>query len=393
MRIRSLLRRSPLLFSLLVCCATAIAADSVSNPPPERDDGWRLGTLAEAGFDLDIMRDLDQKLQKGQFTNVHMVAVEQGGKLVYEQYLSGIDQNWGTSLGHRKFDHDSLHDLRSISKSVTAILLGMALGEEFEAVLDKPVIDYFPEYADDLAPGAEQITVEHVLTMTSGLEWNEMDVSYSNPENDEIQLYYTSDPVRRVLSKPLVSEPGTAWYYSGGDTMIVAALVEKITGMPFLEFAHENLFKPLNIPPKYIEWRGLGFWSAWPTLPSAASGLRMRVRDLAKIGHLMLHEGRWQEQQIVPASWVAASMQRHTEQTYDKWSRNGMFGYGYQWWHGEFKADAGDFTAITGVGYGSQRLFVIPQRDLAITVFAGNYNQGPWRISTLVMLKVVGAAP
>ena len=381
------------LFVLLFSVTSASGADSVSNPPIERDDGWQLGTLADAGFDLDIMKDLDRKLENNQFTNVHMVVIEQGGKLVYEKYLSGTDQNWGTPIGRRKFDHDSLHDLRSISKSVTALLLGIALGDDFAATLNKPVTDFFPEYADRFEAGAEKITVEQVLTMTSGWEWNEMDVPYSNTENDEIQLYYTSDPIRRVLSKPMRTEPGKAWYYSGGDTMVVGALVEKISGKPFLEFAHEVLFEPLGIAPKFVEWRGLGFWSEWRTLPSAASGLRLRTRDLAKIGHLMLNQGRWQDRQIVPAGWVEASMQRHTEQTYDKWSSDGVYGYGYQWWHGQFKTNAGDFTSITGVGYGSQRLFVIPEKDLAVTVFAGNYGSGPWRISTLVMLKIIEATP
>ena len=381
------------LFVLVFSGAPAFGADSVSNPPSERDDGWQVGTLAEAGFDLDVMHDLDRKLDNKQFTNVHMVVVEHGGKLVYEKYLSGTDENWGTPLGHRQFDHDSLHDLRSISKSVTALLLGIALGENFEATLDQPVIEFFPEYEDRLEPDAEKITLRHVLTMTTGWEWNEMDTSYSNTANDAIQLYYTADPIRRVLSKPMRSPPGTAWYYSGGDTMILAALVERISGQPFLEFAHSVLFEPLGISPEFIEWTGLGFWSEWPTLPAAESGLRMRTRDLARIGRLMLDEGRWQGRQLVPAKWIELSMQRHTEQAADQWSSRGVYGYGFQWWHGRFKTDYGEFTAITGVGYGSQRLFIIPEKNLSVTVFAGNYGRGPWRISTLVMLKIIEAAP
>ncbi len=313
-----------LLILLFFICVSVVAhaEDSVSNPPLERDDGWQVRTLAEAGFDLEKMRELDRDLEGGAFTNVHMLVVEYDGKLVYEKYLSGSDQNWGTPLGRREFDHDSLHDLRSISKSVTALLLGIALGDDFEAALAKPIIEYFPKYANSFAPGAEKITLEHVLTMTDGWEWNEMEVPYSSNNNDEIQLYYSPDPIKRILSKPIRSEPGSAWYYNGGTTMVLGALVEKISGKPFLEFAREALGEPLGVPDQYAEWHGLGFWSTWPTLPSVASGLRMRARDLAKVGSLMLHNGEWQGNQVVPAAWVRVSMQRHTEQTNGRWSPN-----------------------------------------------------------------------
>ena len=88
-----------------------------------------------------------------------------------------------------------------------------------------------------------------------------------------------------------------------------------------------------------------------------------------------------------------ASMQRHTEQTYAKWSSRGIYGYGYQWWHGRFIGRGNRFTAITGVGYGSQRLFVIPEKKLVVTAFAGNYGTGPWQVSRWVMERIVEAAP
>ena len=337
------------------------------------------------------MEQLDSKLESGDFTNVHIVVVEYDGKLVYEKYLSGMDENWGQSIGHVEFNHDRLHDLRSISKSVTALLLGIALGEDFQAALSRPIIDYFPELSSQIAPGAEKITLEQVLTMSTGLEWNEMDVPYSNDSNDEIQLYSSADPVRQVLTKPLRDEPGEYWYYNGGTTMVLAALVAELSGKQFLEFADEALFRPLGIKPSDVEWRGLGIWQR--KLPSAASGLRMRARDLAKIGSLMLHQGQWQGKQIVSPGWVQASSLRHMEQTYRKWSMDGVYGYGYHWWHGDFKWLWGDFTAITGVGYGGQRLFIVPEKKLAVTVFAGNYGTGIWRMSERVMSRIVDAAP
>ena len=106
----------------------------------------------------------------------------------------------------------------------------------------------------------------------------------------------------------------------------------------------------------------------------------------------MLNEGKWKGKQVVPAGWIEASSQRHTEQTRSDWSRSGVYGYGYQWWHGQFQ-DGEGFTAIAGVGYGSQRLFVIPEKKLAVTALAGNYGTGAWYVSTSVMREIVRAAP
>jgi CubicO group peptidase (beta-lactamase class C family) len=385
-----ILSASLLLILILTGCDDVHAVDSIK-APPILDDGWPVASLTESGFDIEKMIRIDKRLEAGGYTNVHMVAVEYDGRLVYEKYLSGKDESWGSPADHREFNQDSLHDLRSVSKSVTALMLGIALGDDFEAALAKPIVEYFPEFADEMPAGAENITLHHALTMSTGLEWNEMDVPYSKPGNDARQLYSALDPIEQVLTKPMRDKPGKDWYYNGGATMVLAALVAKLSGQEFLAFSEENLTKPLGIKPSGVEWRGLGIWKR--RLPSAASGLRLRLRDLAKIGSLMLHQGRWQGKQVVPALWVEASSQRHMEQTYRKWSMGGVYGYGYQWWHGNFEGAWGKFTSITGVGLGGQRVFVISEKKLAITVFAGNYSTGIWKMSEHVASRIVDAAP
>ena len=107
----------------------------------------------------------------------------------------------------------------------------------------------------------------------------------------------------------------------------------------------------------------------------------------------MLNDGRWQGQQLVPREWVRLSSQRHTEQTFPNWSLDGIYGYGYQWWPADFRGEYGKFSAITGVGYGGQRLFVIPENDMVVTIFAGNYGNGIWRMSEQVLAEIMVAAP
>ncbi|MBT8437655.1 MAG: beta-lactamase family protein [Gammaproteobacteria bacterium] len=378
---------------LLQTGCSSVAPVSLTNQSSERDNEWPTANLEDSGFDVEKMQRLTQRLESGWHPNAHMVLVEYDGKLVYENYLSGEDENWGQPVGHRVFAADSVHDLRSVSKSVTSLLLGIALGDDFETALSRPIIEYFPEFADQVAPGVEQVTLHQVLAMSAGFKWNEMVMPYANKKNDERRLYYAPDPVQYALTRPLHTKPGESWYYNGGMTMVIAALIEKISGKPFLEFAREKLADPLGISEADVEWRGLGIWPSRPTLPSAASGLRATARDLAKIGSLVLHEGRWKDRQIVPRAWVLASTQRHMEQTYPGWSLDGIYGYGYQWWHGNFSGEYGDFTAITAVGYGGQRLFVIPEKKLAVTIFAGNYGNGIWRMSEQVLAEIIAAAP
>ncbi|MEM7294794.1 MAG: serine hydrolase, partial [Pseudomonadota bacterium] len=332
----------------------ALSHSAIADEAPAlRDDDWSVASLGDSGFDVAKMNALTDKLERDIHDNAHAVLVEHDGKLVYEQYFEGPDQSWGSDLGIVRYDFDKRHDLRSVSKSVTALILGIAIGDHIERALATPIAEFFPKRKQYASKGYEAITLHHVLTMTMGVEWNEMTVPYSNPQNDEIQLYYNADPFRYVFEKAVRDEPGSKWYYNGGSTMLLAGVVQQVTGKTFLDYAHEALFKPLGITD--VQWRGDNIWQRG--LPSAASGLRLRARDLAKIGSLMLHDGQWQGKQIIPKEWVERSSIRHTEQNSGNWNMGGIYGYGYQWWHGNFRGSWGTFTAITGAGYGGQNLF------------------------------------
>lgn len=126
------------------------------------------------------------------------------------------------------FDRDSLHDLRSLSKSVTSALLGIAIGSDYEQVFETPVTQYFPNL--QTSPQWEAVTLHHALTMTAGIEWNEITVPYTDETNDEIRLYAARDPVAMVLSRPVITTPGAVWYYNGGLSQLLAAIVQKVKG-------------------------------------------------------------------------------------------------------------------------------------------------------------------
>lgn len=380
----SILPRLAALTAVGFLAAAAPIAAPVS-PPAELQDGWPVGTVADAGLDETAMGELTAALRDGSLPEAHAVLVEHDGRLVYETYLEGNDERWGDPLGHVVFGPESLHDLRSVTKSVTSALLGIALGGNYEKALDAPIPAFFPDLQGRFGAGLEQVTLRHVLTMTAGLEWNEMSVPYTERENDEIQLYYTKDPVAMVLARPLRDPPGQRWYYNGGLTQVLAGIIERRTGKPLDAYAEEALFAPLGITD--YEWLGSSLWPDG-TSPSAASGLRLKARDLAKIGSLFLNRGQWQGQQIVPAEWVALSTQRHVEDI--AWSAGGIYGYGFMWYPGRVQGDNG-YPVVRAMGNGNQRIFILPDQKLAVTVFAGRYNRFSFPLGEEIRKRIAAA--
>jgi CubicO group peptidase (beta-lactamase class C family) len=198
--------------------------------------------------------------------------------------------------------------------------------------------------------------------------------AYSDPRNSEIAMERAADRYRFVLERPLVAEPGSRWVYHGGATAVLAHLIADGTGTPLFDYAREKLFEPLGIVDS--EWvRGSN------GEPAAASGLRLRPRDLARIGQLVLNQGNWAARQVVPRSWLQASFENRIPAV------DGLE-YGYQWWLGRGRLDGRRW--IAGFGNGGQRLVIIPDLDLVVAILAGNYNhQDAWKVPVTVMGEIL----
>jgi CubicO group peptidase (beta-lactamase class C family) len=314
------------------------------------------------GFATSIGRRLCAGVEAGLLPHLHVVLAERGGETILESYGSGPDENWGRSIGDVTFAADTLHDLRSVSKSIVSLLYGIALERGEVPRLDTPILDLFPDYPDLAAdPQRQQLTIEHALTMTLGMEWDETR-PYTDPENSEIAMEMAPDRYRYILERPFVAEPGTRWIYSGGATALVGEILQRGTGRKLPDFARERLFAPLGI--ETFEW------AAGPDgTHSPASGLRLTAPDLLKIGRLVLGNGLWQDHRIVPEAWLTASLRPviATGEGPD---------YGYFWFCGQAPVPAlgGPVPWFAGFGNGGQRLFLCPKADIAAVIFSGNYN-------------------
>jgi CubicO group peptidase (beta-lactamase class C family) len=333
--------------------------------PLEAGDEWPTGSPEAAGLDPAILCSLNETLDKSPDMNVHAVLVVRGGKLVYETYRSGLDFRWTLASGMVTHTPQMQHDVRSMSKSVVSLLVGIALDRKLIASIDDPVFTYFPQYASLRTPAKDRILLRHLLTMRSGLQWDELHTSFSDPTNSGRMMYRSSDPYRFVLEQPVQHEPDEKFNYSGGNTQLLAGVLQKATGEPLAEFAKAALFEPLGITQ-----------FTWPNGPASGEviadwGLRLRPRDMAKIGELVLRKGMWNGRRVVSEAWIEESTQaRPTNESFGM-AWNPL--YGYQWWMGNSAIGDHAISWIAGIGWGGQRIYIAPAYDLIVVITSGLY--------------------
>ena len=332
----------------------------MSSNPAELHDGWDVAAPEAQGLDPAVLCAIGPRFEDWKEANAHAVLVVRHGALVYEHYFAGDDERWDEPLGRVVYDAGKLHDLRSVTKSVTSLLVGIALDHGWIKDVDTPVLSYFPKYADLRTPQKDAITLHHLLTMSAGFAWDELRLPPNPKKNTDALMAAAPDPYRFLLEQPLEEKPGEVWNYNSGATALLAAILHKASGKPLDALAKEELFDPLGITD--VEW------ARYPNGdPIAGWGLRLRPRDLAKVGRLVLAHGAWAGRQIVPAAWIDQSL---TPQI----NGLGLNFYGFQWWLGRSLIQRREIDWAAAVGWGGQRLYVVPSMDLAVVVTAGLYK-------------------
>jgi len=329
----------------------------------------------------DIFKRLRDAQTAGKVDGLHALLVSQAGRTICEYYGQGPDEKWGEPLGTVTFGPRTLHDLRSVSKSVVGLVYGIALADGKVPPPEAKLYEQFPEYAD-LAkqPGRDKLTLANVLSMTMGLEWDEFTYPYGDPRNSENAMVAAPDRYRFVLERPIVDEPGDKWTYCGGATALLGRLIERGTGQKLLAYARQVLFEPLG-------FGATDMITGKDGEPQAASGLRLLPPDLLKIGQLVLGRGKWGDRQVVPTDWLRQSF---TPRVVLPDGRR----YGYQWYLGQVSTGAPPRSRpwISGIGWGGQQLMLFPDLDTVVAMNCGNY-QKPGReqfaITSLILTEIV----
>ena len=340
--------------------------------PDKLKDGIQTATLKEVGIDEKIIKMMEDSITAGNYPNIHSVLILRNNKLVYENYFPGKDEIRGTEfLDVVQHHRDTLHDIRSVTKSVVGTAVLIALGQGKIKSVQQSVFDFFPEFAKYNTDMKRHLTIDHLLNMTAGFEWNE---EKSDTTNYERRMNRCADGIGFALSLPLVDTPGKKYKYNGGCTQLLAAIVEKATGMPVDKFTDQFLFKPLDIG-KY----------AWVKNrdgnPSAASGLRMRSRDMAKFGLLCMKKGKWNGKQIIPAHLMAQTLKSQVSTPF-KYTGIPHVGYSKQFWIYTEILQGKKVTYVQCQGNGGQIILMDPKTKLGLIITAGNYNLANLRKSS-----------
>ena len=283
---------------------------------------------------------------RAQVPHIDSLLVVRGGNLVYERYAPDSGP-------------EPLRNVKSMTKSVLATLVGIALQTGDLESINTPVAYLLPEAFVTLSDRAKRaITVRHLLAMRSGLDWAEYGAS-------AMQMTASPNWVQFVLERPLAHPPGAVLNYSTGDTPLLAAVLQRITGMTLLDFADLYLFGPLGITRR-----------AWPADPQGVTiggaELALTPRDMAKFGYLVLNGGLWENDRIVAIDWLEESTRMMTIFEPHSPGDCDLLGYGYLWW----LRPQGDYESAIAVGYGGQFVYVIPDLDL-IVVMTGRIESAP----------------
>jgi CubicO group peptidase (beta-lactamase class C family) len=313
-------------------------------------------------MDSNVLKALDQDIADGKYGYVDGILIVRHGQVIFERSYTQDYQKLFVGRGtpgiynyydpswHPFYKGTDLHTMQSISKTVTSTLIGIAIRRGEIPGIDVKVMPYFAEFRTKPDPRRDSMTLAHVLTMTTGIAWD---------ESSDTDLEAGEDWIQYVLDQPMVAEPGTVFVYNSGATELLAYILEKATGKHVDDYAKEQLFTPLGIDTFY--------WKRTPTgLADTEGGLYLRPRDLAKLGYLFLNDGKWDGDRLLPEGWVRDATARKVEKT--DW---GEFGYGYKWWVVSQKGPT-SYDAYAASGHGGQRLIVIPELDLIATVTAWN---------------------
>jgi CubicO group peptidase (beta-lactamase class C family) len=336
--------------------------------PDQLDDGWTTESLNDAGIDEKFVCNLMNRLFATPEHNIHSILLIKNSKLVFEEYFSGEKFKLGKYTGEYGFGRDDLHTLCSATKSFASALLGIAIDKGYLKSIDEKVFDFFPENADliPLCQGKNDLTIRHLLTMTSGLQWVDESTSYYDPANDMYKLFTSSDPMRFILSKELVNSPGTVFRYANYNTNLIGEIVHRTTKLRLDIFCDSMLFSKIGI--SLYEWQKIK-----PEIIFASGDLMLRPRDMAKFGQLFLNKGMWKGIRLISKEWCTESTSRHINPNDFSASYRWSDGYGFQWWQRDYTSGGKVYDSFFAAGWGGQFIIVIPELESVIVFAGGNY--------------------
>ena len=365
--------RTSLLFTLLL----APAAHA-------QQSAWPRSTPEKEGLIAAPLTALVDTIKAGKYGNVDRLVVIRNGKLVLSERFPrdyneisrgkrnaigcGVDActdssemhefNYLNPRWHPFYQGRDVHTLQSVTKSVSATLIGVAIERGEIKSVNEPLLSFFDKYdLSKVDPRLRKATLLDLLTMRSGIEWHEMDRPLDET-NTTLQLERSQDWITFTLNQPMDAEPGTKWAYNSGGSALMAEIIRKSTGQQIDKYAEKYLFGPLGIRDYH--------WKKTPTgHPDTEGGLYLEAEDLARIGQLYLNDGVWNGKRILRAGWAKEATARLVTNVA---ANPASPGYGYQWW----RYDRRGADVWAGNGFGGQFIIVVPAHNIVAVTNSWN---------------------
>ena len=301
--------------------------------------------MANHSLDTLLLSQLNSDIFNGMYGEIHSLLIMNDNELVVEQY-------------YREGNRDEIHFLASVTKGFVAMLVGIAVDNGHIDSLNQPMLDYFPEYKiSEKDKRKHQVTIEHLLTMTSGFKWDEQTLPFSNPNNDGVRMDAVEDQLDASLNLKMDSQPGKKYVYCGPNDIILGEIIKKSTGQNIEEFAVKNLFGPLQIN----EYR----WSSRNGVFHTGGGLWMKSRGMLKFGQLLLNDGNVGTTNVISKNWIDKAFTPYIEIAKP-------FYMGYQW--RSVLSENGIHSNFVS-GNGGQLIVVFHELNMVIVVTADNRGE------------------
>jgi len=306
-------------------------------------------------YDQEKLKELNRKISENFYREIKSIVVIKDGKLLIEEYFNGATR-------------DTLHDTRSVGKSFASPIMGIAIQDAYIKSENQTLKDFYDlQKFANYSPKKESVTINSLLTMSSGFDGN--DDEEDSPGNEE-KMYPTADWIKFALDLPMDDKKrvGEKWNYFTAGVVVLGDIINKSVPEGLEKYADKKLFKPLGIT-RY-EWQYTPM-----KVPNTAGGLKMSALDLARFGQLYKNGGLWDGRQIIPKQWVEKSFTKHIS------LGPGSDGYyGYLFWNTAFNVRGKKCEAFFATGNGGNKIFIFKDQPLVIVITATAY--GKWYMHT-----------
>ena len=342
---------------------SAASAPFSYSQPTAQNDGWSVDHVDNHNVDGEKLTAMMDAIGQNQFTNIDSIVIVRNNQLVFDELIRTQLDSRDSYIRNNDL---RVHSMQSVSKSFVSALVGIAVDQGHISTVDEPFYDFFDEYTafNNWDANKPTITLDNVLTMQHGWQWDEWSHPFTDNRNSLGFIYNnTTDYVKALLDLPMETTPGTTFAYSTIASVALGAAVENRTGIQLENYADTYLFEPLGIESAIWDFTPVG-------RAHTGGGLWLSSRDMAKFGQLYLDQGVWNGQQILSPEWVAASQE---SKVFLGFGHSDY--YGYQWWNKTFNlSDGRSIFTYSAHGNGGQFIFVIPELNSVVVFTGGNYD-------------------